>query len=335
MLVPTGAQAQRHAVWVFSDEVSGETERLALVSRSAASHVTDLYVSVYQSILSSDGRLMYEDSDIAALISLARGAGILVWAAYGAPDWPGLGCSPTAFPLQRMQEILDYNAANPGAVFDGVIFDVEPPEPQTQQEYVDLLELYECSRDLLATGGVAFAMAIRFFWEDDVLFDGEIQPVYAHVMDLAPDHVVVMGYRDHAGSDCAGGDANGIICLDEAEIAYADSQGLPEMILAGLETTDCAPGCGPETVTFFEEQQDVMNAEAQLVTTHYLNSASFGGFAVHRYGAPYLGDQPGWPESNTALFPTPKVPALSNTVLSAAALVLLSLGVLAARRGRS
>ena len=107
------------------------------------------------------------------------------------------------------------------------------------------------------------------------------------------------------------------------------------MILAGLETTDCAPGCGPETVTFFEEQQDVMNAEAQLVTTHYLNSASFGGFAVHRYGAPYLGDPPGWPESNTALFLPPKVPALSNTVLSAAALVLLSLGVLAARRGRS
>ncbi len=41
---------------------------------------------------------------------------------------------------------------------------------------MDLLELYECSRDLLATGGVSFAMAIRFFWEDDVLFDGEIQP---------------------------------------------------------------------------------------------------------------------------------------------------------------
>jgi hypothetical protein len=234
-----------------------------------------------------------------------------------------------------MQEVLDYNAANPGAVFDGVIFDVEPPDPQTQQEYVDLLELYECSRDLLATGGVSFAMAIRFFWDDDVLFDGDVQPVYVHVVDLAPDHVVVMGYRDHAGSDCAGGDANGIICLDEAEIAYADSQGLPGMILAGLETTDCAPSCGPETVTFFEERQDVMNAEAQLVAAHYMNSVGFGGFAVHRYGAPYLGDQPGWPENNTALYPPPTVPALSSPVLSVAALVLLSLGLVAVQRVRS
>ena len=143
-----------------------------------------------------------------------------------------------------MQEVLDFDAANPGAVFDGVIFDVEPPDPQTQQEYVDLLELYECSRDLLATGGVPLAVAIRFFWEDDVLFDGEIQPVYAHVVDLAPDHVVVMGYRDHAGSDCACEDANGIISLDEAEIAYADSHALPGMTLCVARALPFVPRYG-------------------------------------------------------------------------------------------
>ena len=77
-----------------------------------------------------------------------------------------------------------------------------------------------------------------------------------------------------------------------------------------------------------------MNAEAQLVATHYMDSVGFGGFAVHRYGVS-RGPAGMAPENNNELFPPPTVPALSSPVLSAAALVLLSLGLVAALRARS
>ena len=105
--------------------------------------INAFYISVFQSTASSSGRLMYEDSDVADLITKSHIQGIEVWAAYGNTDWAQLGCSSSAFPMQRMEEVVGYNSANPTAKFDGVILDVEPPDPQTESEYQDLLELYD------------------------------------------------------------------------------------------------------------------------------------------------------------------------------------------------
>ena len=49
------------------------------------------------------------------------------------------------------------------------------------------------------------------------------------------------------------------------------------LILVGLETSNCSPGCGPEKVTFFEEGQAAMNSEAQAVAAHFAANPSFGG----------------------------------------------------------
>ena len=68
---PVGADSQVQGVWVFSDEISAPANRDALVQRSAASGVTDLYLSVYHSPASSAGRLMYEDGDMADFIGSA------------------------------------------------------------------------------------------------------------------------------------------------------------------------------------------------------------------------------------------------------------------------
>lgn len=88
--------------------------RQTLIANSAASYVTALYVSVYAYPENSAGRRMYDEAAIADLISPAHKKGMSVHAAYGAPDWPLLGCGDS-FPQQRMQEVLAYNAAHPAA----------------------------------------------------------------------------------------------------------------------------------------------------------------------------------------------------------------------------
>ena len=297
--LPVSAEASVHALWIFSDEVSTPAARDTLVQRSAASGVTDLYLSVYRSALNSAGRRMYQDSDIADLIGKAHLHGLAVWAAYGNTDWPAIGCSPSSWPLQRMAEVVAYDTANPTAQFDGVILDVEPPEPQSEAAYQSLLTLYQCTRAFLP-GNLQLAAAIRFFWDTAVVFPvgGSVKPVYQHIADLNLDHIVVMGYRDFAGTAaCAEGD--GLICLDQDEIAYADTLLKSNLILVGLETANCAPSeCGPEKVTFYEEGQAALNSEAQLVATHFGGHISFGGFAIHRYNATYLSGLPAWPTEN-------------------------------------
>lgn len=287
-----------HTLWVFSDEVTSSTARAQLVQRSADSGVNALYLSVLRSTANSAGRLMYEDSAITDLITQAHTAGIEVWAAYGARDWPRLGCATTVFPLQRMTEVVAYNTANPAARFDGVALDVKPAEPQAEADFQALLGLYNCILDTVKPASLGLAVAIRFFWNDVVTFPATglvTQLVYEHIIDMDLHKVVVMGYRDVAGTACPD---DGIICLDEDEVAYADTQGRANLILAGLETANCVPHCGAEKMTFFEEGQSILNHETGIVAQHFGTYASFGGFAVHRYGDSYLKGMGNWPESN-------------------------------------
>lgn len=291
------------ALWVFPggvnpDPVTDFRARNHLIFNSWRSGVDKLYVSVYQPTPNSRGRRMYEDRDLAQLITLAHFKRRQeVWAAYGAPDWAQIGCAPTAFPLQRMAEVAAYNNSHRTTdKFDGVILDVEPDEPQTETEFRALLDLYSCVRQSLPPN-IKLAVAIRFFWDLPVDYPtgGAVKPVYQHIIDLNLDNVVVMGYRDYAGTgNCAGGD--GIICLDKDEIAYAASINKPKLVLVGLETLpDLA-----NRVSFFEEGQNAMHIEAQTVSNFF--AGSFGGFAIHNYQNAYLSGSTNW---NTPAQPLP------------------------------
>src|SRR5919199_1776717 len=101
---------------------------------------------------------MYEDSAIADLVLRGHANGMRLFAAYGAPDWPTFACNASSFPLQRMAEVASYNAANPSAKLDGVILDVEPPEPQSTSQFQALLAHYDCMRSALPNE-LAFAVA--------------------------------------------------------------------------------------------------------------------------------------------------------------------------------
>ena len=304
---PSGAPgATSQALWVFpsssfANPITDSTAGQTLVTNSAASGVGLLYLSVYSSTPNAAGRYMYDDAAIANLIAQAHNAGVRVDAAYGAPNWPTFGCDPNGFPLQRIVEVGAYNQDNPAAKFDGVVLDVEPPEPQDTAAYQALLAQYQCMRDKLPSD-VDLSVAIRFFWNDLVQYPantGATKPVYAHVIDMNVRNVVVMGYRDFAGpADCT---SDGIVCLDQDEISYAQSISKFDIILAGLETSDPATTGISNKETFFEEGQAAMNGQAQAVLDHFGILSGLGGFAIHNYQNSYLSDASVlWPQTNSS-----------------------------------
>ena len=246
---------------------------------------------------------MYDEAAIADLIGRAHTGGMQVFAAYGAPDWPTFGCNPNGFPLQRMAEVADYNAAHPTTKFDGVILDIEPPEPQNTSAFQALLGQYACIRSALPSD-IRLSVAIRFFWDAVIEYpagSNVSKTVYAHIIDMNMNNVVVMGYRDFAGpADCSN---DGIICLDQDEVAYAASVGKSQLILAGLETSDPAIRGITNRETFFEEGESTMNAEARAVIEHFGKANGLGGFAIHNYQSSYLSGSITWPATNP-LFPT-------------------------------
>jgi hypothetical protein len=307
----------RQSLWVYPDETNGanplsDAGALALLINSAgASGVTDLYVSVHSGTPNSAGRYLYPENEIAGLITQARANRMRVWASSGDSDWPTLGCSATAAPLMRMADLIAYNAANPTARFDGVVLDIEPQDPQTNVQYQQLLTVYECLRDSLPAGAgnrMDLAVAIRFDWTQEVDFPagGAVEKVYEHVVDMGLANVIVMGYRNTAGTNCSGSETNGIICLDEDVITYAGSLVDSGLVLAGVETDNCVPGCGPSEVTFYSSPngQADLNQQASVVAGYFSSSRGFGGFSVYRYQGEYLsGGLPAWPAVNNG-FPT-------------------------------
>ena len=292
-----GGSGQTKSLWVFGgsvvpNPVSTDAGRSRLVQTSSAEGIDTLYVSTYQPTPSSTGRLMYEDADMAALNSAAHAAGQEVWVAHGNFDWPTFGCTASDRPVQRMQDIINYNNAVSAAErFDGVMLDVEPGAAFDVSTYV---ALHQCLRTVLPPS-IKLGTAINAFWSDPVELQpgGPVKPEYAHIIDLPLDKIVVMGYRDTAGTDsCPVSD--GLICLDKDEIAYATSIGKAGVMLVGLETLDVAPG-QPERVSFFEEGLGVMNAEAQLASNHFASQSGFGGISIHNYSAAYLSGTGSWP----------------------------------------
>ena len=130
----------KQTMWVFPspsgpNPVTNGSARQTLIANAAATGIAQMYVSVYSPNPNSAGRLMYDETAIADLITIAHTNGMQVFAAYGAPDWPTFGCNANGFPLQRMAEVAGYNLAHPSAKFDGVVLDIEPPEPQSTSTF--------------------------------------------------------------------------------------------------------------------------------------------------------------------------------------------------------
>lgn len=308
-----------NALWVYSvtslpNPVTDSATRSALMQNGSASGVNMFYVSVYSSTRDSQGRRLVDESSIATFIRTAHAQGMQVYAAMGDPDWPSDGCSTSDTPYARFSDIAGYNTANPSARFDGIMLDVEPG---SNPDFSALLGLYRCFQQMASGADLGLAAAINAFWTSTVTYNGKTEAAYRQIVDLKLTSVVVMGYRNFAGAlDCSSGD--GILCLDEPVIEYADSVGQGGAIVVGLNTDNPAASGDSAVETFYAMGQAAMHSAAQSVTAQIAAAGqSFGGFSVHNYRDSYLSGQlTGWPSTN----PSGLLPTLTPT-FSAASLV--------------
>jgi hypothetical protein len=204
------SSAMDQAVWVWPDATTGTPITDAggpetLVANASQSGVTALFVSVYQRTKNSAGRYMLDDGALNDLIQKARANNppIEVWAAYGYPDWITYACDDSSFPLQRMAEVVAYNAAFPSAKFDGVVLDVEPspsptptatPSPSgikpadegpSGQQLQQLLAFYDC---IIRKVPLPISAAISPFWTAPV--DPQFNPFFQQVIQKKLTNVI-------------------------------------------------------------------------------------------------------------------------------------------------
>lgn len=271
---------QREGLWVYENWVASAAQRQRLLRDAERRGVNTLYMNVYRPTPNLHRRRLYDEYALARFIRQAHRRGIEVWAAYGAVTWHRLGAGPGSPPHRRMEEIAAYNRAHPRAPFDGVMLDIEPPEPVDLQ---NLLHLYEDLLGVLEPAGIEAAAAVRFFWDDAVAFPergGPVKAAHEHVLDQGFDHVVVMAYRNYA-RDARRRD--GIIPLSQAEMGYAHRQGHRRKVVVGLRNTSTTADGGPPKTTFFHMDRREREREKRRVAEHFAPYHSFGGFAMHRY----------------------------------------------------
>ena len=326
---PSPAHAARpftkiHAIWVYPDPaqpgnnpVLNAAAGQKLIANARASSVNMMYLSVYSSTPNSQGRLLYDETLMAKLLAAAHFAGMQVFAAYGGPDWPTLGCGTLqipSFPIQRVQEIAAYNATSPSAavydpvtnatytvnaLFNGVILDVEPATADQS-----LLTLYACSQQTAQQYYLSLSVAINAFWNYPIGTGGL---AYQQILDMNFSNVVIMGYRSFAGT--FGSADNGIIAIDKDVVTYKHDG---STVLLGLETKNLAQD--PQT-SFYASGQAALDYQAQSVYNQFMqNGYDFGGFAIHNYADSYLGGTASWP-STDPIFPAGASiqPVTSNT----------------------
>jgi uncharacterized protein (TIGR03437 family) len=305
-----------NALWVNSvaslpSPVTDAPTQAALIQNSSASGVNMLYLSVYSSTPDSAGRYLVQESSIASLVSSAHARGIQVYAAMGDPDWPSSGCAKSSTPYQRFADIAGFDSANPSARFDGIMLDVEPG---SSPDFSALLSLYQCFQQQASASGLGLAAAINAFWTTSVTFNQVTEAAYQQIVDLKLNNLVVMGYRNSAGTlDCTQGD--GMVCLDEDIIAYANTRSLGNMILVGLNTDNPATSGDSGDETFYSAGQAAMNSAAQAVISQFAAiNQTFGGFATNNYRDSYLNGQlSGWPATNANLLALPQFSAAAIT----------------------
>jgi len=303
-----------NALWVYSvtslpSPVTDSGARSSLIQNGSASGVNMLYASVYSSTPNSEGRYLDDEIAIATFVTMAHQQGMQVYAALGDPDWPSYGCATSATPYKRFADIAGYNSANPAAKFDGIILDVEPG---SNPDLAALLGLYQCFQQQTRAAGLGLAAAISAFWTTTVTFNQVTEEAYKQIVDLKLTNIVVMGYRNSAGTlDCTQGD--GMVCLDEDIVAYANSVSQAGAILVGLNTDNPATSGDTADETFYSMGQAAMNTAARSVVSQFAAAnESFGGFAIHNYRDSYLNGQlAGWPATNSGGLPIPQFSAAS------------------------
>lgn len=155
--------------------------------------------------------------------------------------------------FNKIDQFVDYNNNNPSYAYDGIHLDIEPH----QDDYFDrdrtmlIYNLIDIAYALKQNyPQIQFDYDLPFWLEDEIDYNGQIKPAYAHMIDIA-DRIFLMSYRDSAEA---------MLDISSEELEYAKNVNKP--IILGAETAETSE---TEIVSYFEEGKIFMQNELEKV----------------------------------------------------------------------
>lgn len=206
----------------------------------------------------------------------ANAKGIEVHAMGGHPSWA------LKKEKSRMLNLVDYVKTYNQSVdkeqrFLGIHLDVEPyTEPswaEDQQEilsqWMDNIELFvnETKRESNLEASMDLAM-----WFDDTETPGHPDTPFNEWVINKMDHTSVMAFRDHAEG------SGGILNAAQNEVNYAESIDKNIIISVEMKKNTANPH-----ISFYDEGEDVMEEELDIVNEELGSYSSYQGHVVHAY----------------------------------------------------
>jgi len=281
-----GVRPGPRAIWIWEGESYALLEDDA-AARTAIAFLRDKAIAtayVYADAYEGRNLVATQPARYRTLIRRMHAAGLKVQALLGSGY---LHTERYLLPDHRraaqamLQRVLDYNAAAaPEERFDGISLDIEPHILDAWgSRKMELLAHFLDMSDALMRQKNAAAPTLPMgpaipFWYDGIPIEwhGRRKPMNEHVQDVY-DYVALMDYRDHAD----GGD--GIVSHARDELDYGTRIGKPVVI--GVETMPNAI----RKVSFHHLREGDMERELAATARAVAGAPSFGGFAIHHYGA--------------------------------------------------
>jgi hypothetical protein len=227
-------------LWNTKDLLGNEEEQKRLVVFCGQKGITEIFLQLPYEVVEKNGKkeILWNTSQMAALLSLLHSRGIKAHALDGAPHYALLPMHGHV--LATMQTIINYNeTVRPVERFHGIRYDNEPyilPEfAGVQKESImeQYLELLERSKELAASADLEFGVDIPFWFDQNNEFFEPIaeindRPLTRCVLDIV-DNIGIMDYRTAAYG------ADGVVAHALDELRYASEKG--KKVYIGLETT--------------------------------------------------------------------------------------------------
>ena len=142
--------------------------------------------------------------------------------------------------IQKINNYTTYNSSFSNAKFSGIHLDIEPHQhPDFKIKHTDLIHKLINLAHTLKTNypQISFCYDIPFWLDDNITFNNQTKPAYAHMIDIA-DGITLMSYRDTAQE---------IYDVSKDEIEYAISTN--KTLTLGVETKSTEG----DKVSFMEE----------------------------------------------------------------------------------
>lgn len=238
-------------VWNTKDLLGHGKEQIRLTQFCKRNGITEIFLQLPYEVEEKNGKkdILWDKSNVAALLSCLHNAGIKVHALDGDPrfalrEWHD-------HVLATIRSVIQFNkSAQSDERFDGVRYDNEPyilpnfAGIQKQSIIEQYLEFLKLSKELTASANLEFGVDIPFWFDQkneffEPITEVQNRPMTECILNIV-DNIGIMDYRTQAYG------ADGVIAHALGELQYATEKG--KKVFVGLETTKLPD----ETILEFE-----------------------------------------------------------------------------------